>query len=181
MFWSKGLLSQLMLSLSSKGTTFFRVIWVGQYQSGAVFNILKKKKTGFISLNINSFSPSIFSTKISDSSTQISASDLCKLLLGIIWFNTHLTPVVFTRFGFPRIGFLFNFILFWILGIRYRLCTEHLNTDRGEAARFQKLLTTIKDNTILPKSSSLKWKEQTIVFLPLAKKQYLRDEYSGTN
>ena len=69
--------------------------------------------------------------------------------------STHLTPVVFTRFGFPQIGFLFNFILFWILGIRYRLCTEHLNTDGGEAARFQKLLTTIKDNTILPTSPSL--------------------------
>ena len=41
----------LMVSLSSKGSTFFRVIWAGQDKSGAVFNTLLKK-TGYISLNI---------------------------------------------------------------------------------------------------------------------------------
>ena len=79
----------------------------------------------------------------------------------IVWILLKEGPksenVVFTIFGFPRITVLFNFVLFWILMIRYGLCKEHLNTDRGEAARFQKLPTTIKRqyNTILPKSSSL--------------------------
>ena len=94
--------------------------------------------------------------------------------LSIIWLNTHLTPVVFTIFGFPRIRFLFNFILFWILGIRYGLCTGHLNTDRGEAACFQKLLTSIKrqyntSKLIIPKMK----RADDCIFLPLAKKQYL--------
>ena len=102
--------------------------------------------------------------------------------LSIIWLNTHLTPVVFTIFGFPRIRFLFNFVLFWILGIRYGLCEEHLNTDRVEAARFQKLPTTIKrqydtSEVIIPKMK----RTDDCMFLPLGKKQYLRDEYSGTN
>ena len=126
-----------------------------------------KKRLVKSHLIFSSFLPSTFSAKISDYSSEISASDSCKLCRSASFGSTpaHLTPVVFTIFGFPRIRFLFNFILFWILGIRYGLCTGHLNTDRGEAARFQKLPTTIKRqyNTILPKSSSLKWKEQTIV------------------
>ena len=63
------------------------------------------------------------------------------------------------------------------------------DTDQGEAARFQKLPTTIKrqqapeDNqyntseVIIPKIK----RTDDCMFLPLAKKQYLRDEYSNTN
>ena len=109
-----------------------------------------------ISLNISSFLPSTFSAKfqilVQTFQRQIRVSCVSRH-----HFNTHLTHVVFTIFGFPRIRFLFNFILFWMLRIRYGLCTEYLNTDRGEATRFQKLPTTIKRqyNTILPNSSSL--------------------------
>ena len=156
-----------MVSLSLKGATlsYGHLGWAGLKWCCLHYS-LKKKKIGCISLNISRFLPSTFSAKISDSSPQISASDSCKLCRSASFGSTHLTPVLFTiLFAFPRIRFLFNFILFWMLGIRYGLCTEHLNTDRGEAARFQKLPTTIKRqyNTILPNSSSLNWKEQTIV------------------
>ena len=106
--------------------------------------------------------------------------------LNIIWLNTHLTPVVFTIFGFPRIRFLLNFILFWILGIRYGLCTEHLNANRGKAARSQKLPTIIKRQYNTPEVIIHKLKRTDDcmfdgMFLHLVKKQYLREEYSGTN
>ena len=86
--------------------------------------------------------------------------------------SLSITPVVFTIFGFPRIRFLFN--LFYILGIRYGLCTGHLNTDREEAACFQKLLTSIKrqyntSELITPKMK----RADDCIFLPLAKMQYL--------
>ena len=69
-----------------------------------------------------------------------------------------------------------------MLGIRYGLCTGHLNTDRGEAARFQKLPTTIKRQYNTPELIIPKLKRtDDCMFLHLAKKQYLRDEYSGTN
>ena len=59
---------------------------------------------------------------------------------------------------------------------------EHLHTDRLEAARFQKLPTTINrqyntSEVIIPKIK----RTDDFMFLSLAKKQYLRDEYSGTN
>ena len=63
--------TQLMVSLSSKESTFLRVVWVG-----AVLNILKKKKTGYISLNIQQFFTFyLLPSVVSDSSSQISASD----------------------------------------------------------------------------------------------------------
>ena len=117
------------------------------------------EKTGYTSLNISSFLTSTFSTKISDSSSEILATDSCKLCRLTSFDLTHTSLLwCFTIFGFPRIRFLFNLILFWILGIRYGLCIEHLNTDRGEGAGFQKLPTTIKRqyNIILPKSSTEK-------------------------
>ena len=155
-----------MVSLSSKESTFFRVVWVG-----AVFNILKKKRLVTFHLIFSSFLPSTFyllPSVVSDSSSQISASDWGKLCRSASFGSTRLTPVVFTICGFPRIRFLLNFILLWILGIRYRLCTGNLNSDRGDAARSQKLPTTIKRqyNSILPKQERIKGTEKASPYTP---------------
>ena len=96
-------------------------------------------------LIFSSFLPSTFNAKISDSSSEISASDSSKLCRSASFGSTHNSLLwCLPYFGFPRIRFLFNSVLFYILGIRYGLCTRYLNTDRGEAARFQKLPTSIK-------------------------------------
>ena len=85
-----------------------------------------------------------------------------------IWFPSNQIPV--------------QLFLLWILGIRYGFCIGPLNSHRGEAARFQKLPTTFKrkyntSEVIIPKMK----RTDDYMFLPLAKKQYLRHEYSGTN
>ena len=144
-----------MVSLSSKGTTSFRVIGLGRIKVVLSSIFLKKRLDTFhLILAVFYLPPLVLKFQILVQ--KISASDSCKLCRSASFgsINTHLTPVLFTIFGFPRIRFLFNFILFLMLGIRYGLCS---NTDLGEAARFQKLPTTIKRqyNTILPNSSSL--------------------------
>ena len=141
-----------MVSLSSKGTTFF----LGLFGLGRIKVVLSSiflRKNGYISLNISSFVNSTFSTKISDSSSEISASYSCKLCRLASFGTTHTSLLFF--FFLPYLVSLESDSLFWILEIRYGLCTGHLNTDRGEAACFQKLPTTIKRqyNPILPKSA----------------------------
>ena len=57
------------------------------------------------------------------------------------------------------------------------------DTDRGEAPRFQKLPTTIKRQSMQYFRSRHPQNKRTddCMSLPLAKKQYLRDEYSNAN
>ena len=115
-----------------------------QWSNSGDFSFVTIKTAYFKQLIFTSFLPYTYSAKISDSSSETSASDSCKLCHSASFGWTHTSLLWCLPFGFPWIRLLFNFILFWILGIRYVLCTEHLNTDRGEAACFQKLRTTIK-------------------------------------
>ena len=59
-------------------------------------------------------------------------------------------------------------------------CVQNI-TDRGEAARFQKLPTTIKRQYNTPELIPKLKGTDDCMFLHLAKKQYLRAEYSGMN
>ena len=171
-----------MVSLSSKGTTFLGLFGLGRIKL-VLSSIFLKNRLVTSHLIFSSFLPSTFNAKISDSSSEISASDSSKLCRSASFGSTHNSLLwCLPYFGFPRIRFLFNSVLFYILGIRYGLCTRYLNTDRGEAARFQKLPTSIKrqynsSEVIIPKMK----RTDDCMFLPLAKKQYSRDEYSGTN
>ena len=96
-----------MVSLSSKGTTSYRVIGLGRIIKVVLSSIFLKKRLVTFHLIFSSFSPSNFSAKISDSSSEISVSDSCKLChsasfaqhtpnfcgLYHIWFPSNKIPV----------------------------------------------------------------------------------------
>ena len=60
------------------------------------------------------------------------------------------------------------------------VCVQNI-ADRGEAARFQKLPTTIKRQYNTPELIPKLKGTDDCMFLHLTKKRYLRAEYSGTN
>ena len=77
-----------MVSLSSKGSTFLGSFGLGRIKV-VLSSIFFKKRLVKSHLRFSSFLPSTFSAKISDYSSEILASDWCKLWRSASFGSTH--------------------------------------------------------------------------------------------